>query len=970
MNRILAVLLVASIFPSYASQTIKVAAIRVEFVQDTNELTTGDGTFAVDSVTSDPFAIDPAPHNRTYFKDQLIAADNYFNNVSGGKVRIAGDVFPKGLKDAYLLSNEMKYYNPNTTLNEIDKGIATLFSDAVQLADQDPDLNFSDYDLVVVFHAGVGRDIDLGFDETPQDIPSLYVNEQFMQKNLDPDFSGISVDNGASVVKQGIILPETENQQDVQVALTGILVSNIGSYLGLFDLFSPTEQRSGIGKFGLMDVGLFNVNGLIPSPPCAFSRKKLGWDVPYVLKNDMDNVQIARFQSGAASPTLIEIPMNEDESFLLEYRGNHKDNIDSLLYVLSEGREVFPGYLEVLKTYLADRITVSDSSGVLLGVDDYDLGLAGSGILIWHIDQSVIRNAVNNAINDNPDWRAVDLEEADGSQDIGQAYSLLDAGYQSELGTLLDFWYKGNPAPLFKNEFNFTSTPGSYSNLNRANSGVDISDFSANSSDIMTFDYKRSYYETGFPVNYGTGSNITYSVSGVPEGKNYNFIFTVNDSGYIFAYGEKGHGLFFDSKNQLAAIGSDGNGKLSIALADTNSNGKYDLLFALSGSELYGFDLTNFGSDSLARQIFVTNDLTAAFSDIVVNQNHIFYFDGLNINSYSFNGSLTLIEQSAQNLNDLIIENLSPVETGVDGDYVVKIPGNKIIIISNEDDQPLGRSLISLYDQDLQRVVKSFPSEHISGPFSVADIDNNGTVDICYIADDKIIARNLSGSYIQNFPITPVLSDDEKPTGTPMLVNLDGIGNIALFVTTNRGQIIAYNVQGKILEGFPVSAGGTMQEATIITQLDSDPALELVSVSTGGVASSWEISQTNESSFVLWGQTNFNATNNAIYTFETSVSRIGKDLVPESRFFNYPNPNEGEITTIRYYLNDNATVKLRLFDASGYKVDEFTGPGEAGTDNEVVWNVTDIASGVYLCQLEAKSDTKTERRLIKILVVH
>ena len=68
MNRILAVLLVASIFPSYASQTIKVAAIRVEFVQDTNELTTGDGTFAVDSVTSDPFAIDPAPHNRTYFK--------------------------------------------------------------------------------------------------------------------------------------------------------------------------------------------------------------------------------------------------------------------------------------------------------------------------------------------------------------------------------------------------------------------------------------------------------------------------------------------------------------------------------------------------------------------------------------------------------------------------------------------------------------------------------------------------------------------------------------------------------------------------------------------------------------------------------------------------------------------------------------------------------------------------------------
>ena len=161
-----------------SAQTINIVAIRVEFQADNNQLTTGDGTFAVDSITLAEFVIDPAPHNKRYFSDQLIAADNYFNSVSNGTVRITGDVFPSGENDAYQLSNEMRFYNTNLSSRDTDEGIANLFADAVQLADQDPAIDFSIYDLIVIFHAGVGRDVDLGFDSTPQDIPSLFITQE------------------------------------------------------------------------------------------------------------------------------------------------------------------------------------------------------------------------------------------------------------------------------------------------------------------------------------------------------------------------------------------------------------------------------------------------------------------------------------------------------------------------------------------------------------------------------------------------------------------------------------------------------------------------------------------------------------------------------------------------------------------------------------------------------------------------
>lgn len=92
--------------------------------------------------------------------------------------------------------------------------------------------------------------------------------------------------------------------------------------------------------------------------------------------------------------------------------------------------------------------------------------------------------------------------------------------------------------------------------------------------------------------------------------------------------------------------------------------------------------------------------------------------------------------------------------------------------------------------------------------------------------------------------------------------------------------------------------------------------------------------------------------------------------MPSNRAYNYPNPNSGSYTTIRYYLNEPASVKIRIFDTAGTLVDQFSAPGDGRVDNEKKWYVSSVASGVYLCQIEAKSDGGSESKIIKIMVVH
>src|SRR3989339_1344607 len=100
-------------------QHIRVLAIRAEFQQDTIATTTGNGLFLMDS---DPaILVDPPPHNREFFEDHMEALRRYYLPVSGGKVQITYEVFPRESNEVYKLPRTMFYYGPSNNEELLDQ---------------------------------------------------------------------------------------------------------------------------------------------------------------------------------------------------------------------------------------------------------------------------------------------------------------------------------------------------------------------------------------------------------------------------------------------------------------------------------------------------------------------------------------------------------------------------------------------------------------------------------------------------------------------------------------------------------------------------------------------------------------------------------------------------------------------------------------------------------------------------------
>lgn len=958
-------------------QSVRICALRVEFVADTNPLTTGDGTFMVDSVTTDPYAIDPAPHNKLYFEDQIRAAANYFKQVSAGRLGISGDVYPQAENGAFQLPHSMDYYNPNTNEQEINLGLSNLFVDAVTAADQSGEaINFADYDLVVVFHAGVGKDIDLGFDTTPQDISSLYVTSKFLKESLGSDFEGVAVSGSALRINSGIILPETENQDGQKVALTGMFVSNIGSHLGLYDLFSPGTQRSAVGRFDVMDVGLLNANGLIPSPPGAFSRKLLGWTNLRTVTFPVHNIAVTRRDmAGASAADIVQIPINEQEYFLLEFRGDAAVNIDSIYSDLLQDEADDVSYLKVLKKFFADQIEIGQS-GVLISVPNYDWGLPGSGILIWHVDERIIaERAGDNRINDDPAHRAVDIEEADGSQDIGQLYGLLDPGYQTELGWLADFWFSNRPAylkdfELYRNEFSTVSTPNSRANLDNAVSHITLKNFSDNLSPQMTFDFERDFFEQNFPVHIGTDArNLQYTIAGRPGGHSADFLFCLSGNGELYAIGAGGKGLPGRDTLHIASLAA-AEDQVSLGLADVDADGTSEYLIAVLDDSLYGFELKADNVDPL----FEPLGLGGKASGPVVCGTSAAYvpLEGNRYAEIDYAGNvISTPAGSGVALRDIVLVDGRVQRQFSENTKFAAVAFNSLgqqTTIEYEDNNKSFKITENKDGHDESHIV--ITEVVPTGQFALADLDGNGTYDILFNQADGVYAYNLTGSPIAGFPLQPPLSPDEKLIATPLLADADGDQQPDIITATSAGQVLGLKLNGSPLEGFPLSAGSGMESGPVILQLDEDEGLELMAATTAGSVYAWQLKAGPEQGGLKWAQANYGSDNNVYLSEKLNYLARGRELLPEEYAYNYPNPNEENHTTIRYYLNEDASVKIRLFDTAGFLVDEFNGPGKGRTDNEIRWDVTDVASGVYLCQIEAKSASGMQRRIIKIMVVH
>ncbi|MFC1682910.1 FG-GAP-like repeat-containing protein [Candidatus Zixiibacteriota bacterium] len=955
-----------------------VLALLVDFPADTNSNTTGTGKF--DLSTGSDETINPPPHDRGYFQRQLEALRRYYLKVSGGQLDISHTVYPEGSQEAYTLPNEMAYYSPNLTDEENDRRLAELFRDALETADAAGDIDFAQFDAVVIFHAGVGADISFAIDETPNDIPSAFIDLEWLAGFLGSEYAqGVPVNGGAHRVQEGLWMPETLNQQDVEFGLTGLLALLFGHQLGLPNLYSSEDGSSGIGSWGLMDQGSGNELGLIPAQPCAWSRVFLGWETPLVAREDLD-VAIDALALEGSNAKVVKVPINAEEYFLIENRQ----------------RDVF-----------GDSAVAIVDGGVIIEIDEYDWGIPGSGLLIWHIDEKVIReNYESNAVNADPDHRGVDLEEADGFQDIG---FVIYGGYVT-YGLPEDAFYQGN-----NTEFTPDSNPNS-SSYTGADSHIFITGIGP-SGPTMTCDVSMDLYQPGWPDSVGVslaenpplvgdldGYRDMEIVTNTPDGR----VFAWNQDGTPFLPGVDSSALFVQAEDSVAGSATlgDMNFDMIEEIVLIEKDGKVHI-WNQNGGELMGFPVSleipvsSFLIGSVASQAGPqqwNGEIVVGASDGYVSGHIVSQVSPGESNEWMLERSWR-IQLDAVEVTDLAVAELSSepssylVAAGTAGGrvawfdpyegipiepFTVRLPSPISGLATGDLDRDGSAEIIAVRAEGEVAVwtldgepLPGWPVE-TSGTLgsspALGDIDSDGYLEIVVAGTDELWAWNYNGSPVSNFPIS--LRSVGTFRSSPVLGDVDGDGHIDIIVGTPQGLVMAYDRFGKLLDGWPLACAGAVDASLTLADIDGDGDIEILAGDQSGWMYIWDLASEPDPEELPWPTWGHDFRHTGAYPDEDlpPMPPAG-DLMPAASVYNYPNPTEGQSTTIRYQLGREAEVEICIYDLSGDLVAEMAGTGFAHTENEVIWDLNGVASGVYFCRVEARGSGGIETVFCKIAVV-
>ena len=468
-------------------ETVHICAVRVQFQPDENSRSTGNGQFDL-SAPADTQKFDPPPHDKKYFSAHLDALARYYYFVSHGKLILNYDIYPDEDLSAYTLPDSMSYYGPSGWYGDnLSARLGGFFTDAMKLVDSLDTIDFCEYDIVIVFHAGSDWQNDIGslypdwaeiypdvFIPSPDDLPTAFI---------------VMPEDIVDCVGRGIVMPESPSQDGQIVLLNGVLAHEFGHAIGLVDLYSTYDFWTAVGLFTLMDsghnIGLtlvddstdeeYTVSGAMPVYPSAWERAYLGWE-QIVQLTEPTNFSlracelVSLYETTSAQGTIAQISIDDFEYFLLE---NRQDVI--------------------WDTSASIALKQDSVTGVILGIQAnsifigaYDFMLPSGGMLIWHIDERVAYgdfddDEINN-FSDNQlqwDWQHLflDIVEADGIDDIG-----MWTGGEYALGTAEDMW----SWPL-ANHFGPHTHPNTQ-NYDGGYTGIDVSDISR-ADTVMTFSF-------------------------------------------------------------------------------------------------------------------------------------------------------------------------------------------------------------------------------------------------------------------------------------------------------------------------------------------------------------------------------------------------------------------------------------------------------------------------------------------------
>lgn len=991
--------------------TIKILAARVAFQKEVPDdpTTSGDGTFDFRDTTQfkaeEGHLIDPAPHGKAYFESHLEALKNYWETVSKGKLILEYDVLPTGETEVFQLPQPMDYYGQNPP----DSGLSEFFRDTWELVDSlNPLLKFGFYQAFVIFHAGSDQQSNLSFSATPTP-HDLFTGFIIMGEP-------VLVDGGLVQIEEGLIIPETVSQDTRIGALNAILAHEFGHQLGLVDLYNTRNFFTQVGDFSLMDNNGADVGvdlgfrgpafGTLPVYPEAWSRAYLGFDLPVEIQNQQDALVKA---AGLLSDSLqiVKIPINSQEYFLLEnrYPDLDKDGSTNLKADPVTGVILGPGKL---------------LAGIPVLTREYDALLPGSGMLIWHVDEGVAylasantkcedNNFLCNTLQWDKDRRFITLVEADGIIDFGGNYF---AGF----GSQVDMYYREN-----NSAFTPTTYPSSRSNTG-ANTHIKITGIGRRDT-VMQCDIAVDLYQAGWPQRFKPDTNTSSLVAFDVDGDTVPELF-LSSGNRIYAWKKDGSKLIsnadldslmlFDGEKALtfpAAIFAETDAPIvgAPAVADLDGDGGEEVAAGTESGNVYVWKTVDQNADGRA-DLFPGFPISL-FSPLAhhpVLGNFVRSTDTLEILAALQNGRVYFISPSTLKFERLNSEpSFGVALSSQDRRYYILRKYTNDVALSREiadsagwtvnlplddyfapvsgdlnrdgaeDVVVIGRTgYVSAYDS-LGNLLTGFPvnlGEAISSKPVLGDIDGDGYLEILFGGDNKVWAFNYNGTVATDFPITVSRSVPVGPIATaPILVDINADGKTDVLIGSPGREILAYSGFAGKPSGFPLStAAGVLTAGTVVNfdRTGTDSERELAFPASDGFVYVWNINGDFTNSKEFWVMENYDSRHSNYFPSSQLPPPpvAGVDLLPSGRFFSYPNPAASQ-AVVRYYLNYDAEVELRFFDLSGNLIQTHQTKGFASTDNEFNWNCSGLASGVYVCRIQARSQGRSQTEFCKIAVV-
>lgn len=421
-------------------ETIRVAFIRIDFAADrAGGGSTGDGRFDLTVAGPDAIPIDPPPHNRSFFRRHLEALSRYYDAMSYGRVVIEGDVWPREETLAYTLP-DMADYGPWTFSQTIYDEALRMFRDMLFAADSQSThigdrIPWDSYDRYYLIHAGSDMQNDV-FGDSPEDLPSFTITTADSEAVIFPDSLNRPIDRAT-------IVPELGAQDGYYGAINGVIVHESGHNLfGLGDLYDVNSGYPVVGYWSLMDSGNLLGSRVQTSEGEIYATGLLPPSVdPWQRAFLTDVLGFPEVDYGAEPIAIADIERNPDV---------RRVTLSSDEFLLLENRYLAP----------ADTVELDQDSltRVILGPKspdryEYDALLPGGGILVWHIDDSVIPYSASLRINPdygfNTNWDrlGVSVLEADGMADLG------DPGSPYLFGAPFDPWFLSNNPTLSDSTF-------------------------------------------------------------------------------------------------------------------------------------------------------------------------------------------------------------------------------------------------------------------------------------------------------------------------------------------------------------------------------------------------------------------------------------------------------------------------------------------------------------------------------------